>query len=153
MAKKGSPTKQALDIDFSGLGELTEKLDELGGNIKEAIDKAMEKATREIQKDTIAALDDAYLPARGKYSTGETKKSVYRDIRVEWSGNVGTAHLGFDKSKPGAGGFLITGTPKMQPDQQLAKIYSQKSTSKAYEKRMKKQIEQDLKDEIERRMQ
>ncbi len=56
--------------------------------------------------------------------------------------------MGFDKTKPGAGGFLITGTPKMQPVKPLAQIYG----SKKYEKQMTKEIQEELEKTIQERM-
>ena len=44
----------------------------------------------------------------------------------EWDGFVASVSVGFDFSVPGAGGYLITGTPKMAPDKQLHKIYKGK---------------------------
>ena len=144
--------KSNLNIDFAGLGELTEQLENLGGNIEKTIGEALEKAGKQVQEDTLAALDKKNLPAKGAFSHGETAASVARDIRAEYKGMYVEIQIGFDKSKPGAGGFLITGTPKMQPDKALADIYSRKTTSRAYEKRIKKQIEKDLQDEIDRRL-
>ena len=34
--------------------------------------------------------------------------------------------VGFDYSKKGAGGFLISGTPRMRPDTELQRIYRRK---------------------------
>ena len=81
-----------------------------------------------------------YLPATGKYSTGDTKKSI-AEPKVVWSGTVAEVGLGFDKTKPGAGGFLITGTPRMEPDRKLEKIYARK--------KYLKQINEDLSEVLE----
>ena len=71
-----------------------------------------------------------------------------KNPKVEWSGMMGEIGVGFDFSKPGAGGYLITGTPRMKPDRELNKIYKGK--------RYMKQIEQDIKEvfeaELESRM-
>ena len=99
-----------------------------------------------MQQDTIAALESSNLPAEGKYSQGDTLNSVIKDIKTIWVGSIGEIKLGFDKTKAGAGGFLITGTPKMKPDLALERIYG----SKRYENQLKKQIEQALQREIDR---
>ena len=39
-------------------------------------------------------------------------------------------YIGFDFEKPGAGGYLITGTPRMKPDAALSKMYKQKAYMK-----------------------
>lgn len=140
--------KRMIDIDFSNFAEYAEKLDLLGANLKSVFAKAMEEAAEKVQQDTIAALEDANLPAGGKYSQGDTKSSVIADPKTRWEGSLGEIPLGFDKTKRGAGGFLITGTPKMRPDYSLEKIYG----TRRYENQIKKQIEKALQKEIDRIM-
>lgn len=132
--------KQMISLDFNIFAEYAEKLDNLGVSLEKVFGEAMEKAAAEVQQDTIAAMEKANLPAKGKFSDGQTESTILRDVKVKWSGSLGAVNLGFDKTKPGAGGFLITGTPRMQPDLQLADIYG----SKRYENKLKKQIEKDL---------
>ena len=76
------------------------------------------------------------MPAGGKYSHGKTKESIVTDTTVTWSGGVGSVPIGFDFSKPGAGGYLITGTPRMRPNPELNKIYKQKKYMNAIQKEM-----------------
>lgn len=140
--------KRMLDIDFSNFEEYAEKLDLLGASLKEVFSKAMEEAAEKVQQDTIAALEDVNLPASGIYSQGDTKESVIVDPKTRWEGNLGEIPLGFDKTRKGAGGFLITGTPKMKPDYALEKIYG----TRRYENQLKKQIEKALQKEIDRIM-
>lgn len=140
--------KKMLDIEFSGFSDYAEKLDNLGASLQKVFTDAMEQAAETVEYDTLDALNHAHLPAGGMYSTGKTEDSVIRDSKVDWRGSVGKIGLGFDKTKPGAGGFLITGTPKMRPDPALQDIYSKKK----YERDIKKDIEEILQDEIERRM-
>lgn len=138
--------KQFLSIDFSNFAQYAEKLEQLGANLQKVFGAAMEKEAEKVQQETIAALAKANLPAKGEYSEGTTEDSVISDVKTIWQGNTGEVKLGFDKTKEGVGGFLITGTPKMQPDQALENIYG----SKKYESNIKKQIEQDLQAEINR---
>ena len=140
--------KQMISIDFSNFVEYADKLDQLGASLKEVFSKAMEKAAEKVQADTIAALEKAHLPATGKYSSGDTKDSVITNPLTRWEGSVGEIGLGFDKTKPGAGGFLITGTPRMRPDYALERIYG----TKRYENELRKQIEKSLQQEIDRIM-
>lgn len=133
MAKKNS-----ISIDFNGFAEYAEKIDNLGGNLQRVVSDAMKKAFEQITEDTIEALDKSNLPARGKYSSGDTLDSLIRDSNIRWSGSVGEMPIGFDKSKPGAGGFLITGTPRMKPDRELHKIYKEKHYMRKISKEMEK---------------
>ena len=132
--------KNYIAVDFSAFAEYAEKLDKLGADLKDVIGDAMEEAAKQVQEDTADAVESANLPAGGQYSDGETRASIVRDVTPKWSGSVGEVHLGFDKSKPGAGGFLITGTPKMAPDAALAEMYS----GKKYQRQINKKIEEHL---------
>lgn len=140
--------KKGLSIDFSVFGDLTAELDDLGADLKEIFTDVMEQVGETVGEDTKEAVKKAYLPAKGEFSRGDTEKSIVMDPKVEWSGNLGEIGLGFDKTKPGAGGFLITGTPKMQPDHELVKIFSQKK----YERKMTETIMDHLQAEIDDRM-
>lgn len=140
--------KQMISIDFKNFSDYAEKIDKLGANLKSVFSKAMEEAAEKVQQDTIAAIQPVNLPAKGRYSTGDTLNSVIRDPKTKWEGSVGEIPLGFDKTKPGAGGWLITGTPKMRPDYALEKIYG----TKRYESELKKTIEKALQREIDKIM-
>ena len=128
--------KNILKLDTSGFARELRRIESLGGNVKGAVEEMLTKASQKISTDTEAALDKPNLPAQGKYPTGTTKESIIRDHRVRWEGEVGWVPVGFDFSKPGAGGYLITGTPKMQPDMALNKMYKQKSYMKQIQKDM-----------------
>lgn len=132
--------RNTLKLDTSGFEEMLRKLDSLGGNVKKAVEDALIQSAETIQEDTIAAIEAANLPASGKYSTGTTKESIVSDSQIEWEGMIASVPVGFDFSEPGAGGFLITGTPRMQPDRALNRMYKQK--------RYMKQIQNDMGDVI-----
>lgn len=138
--------KNYISIDFSNFAEYAEKLDRLNADLKKIFGDAMEDAAKQVQEDTRKAVDNANLPAGGNYSDGETKASIIRDVTPKWSGSLGEVKLGFDKTKPGAGGFLITGTPKMAPDALLAEMYS----GRKYQRQIQKNIEQSLQKELDK---
>lgn len=115
---------------------MIKRLEELGGDVKKATADALQQAAEKIRDDTLDALNPANLPAHGQYSTGVTRKSVAEVEPAKWEGTVASVPVGFDFSKPGAGGFLITGTPKMKPDPELHKMYKQK--------KYMQQIQQDM---------
>lgn len=122
--------RNTLKLDFKAFEKMVTQLEKLGGNVKGAVNDALTQTAETIREDTIDALNRQYLPARGAYSHDVTIKSVVENTTVEWSGSVASVGVGFDYSKPGAGGFLITGTPRMQPDYALEKIYVQKKYMK-----------------------
>ena len=143
MAKR----KNFISIDGSAFAEYAEKLDKLGADLQKVFGDALLKAGTQVQSDVRSAIAPGNLPAKGKYSTGDTMSSVL-EPKVTWAGSLGEIKLGFDKTKPGAGGFLITGTPKMAPDFQLAQIF----TTKKYENDIKKEIRNDLQQAIDEHM-
>ena len=140
--------KSVIQIDFGVFEELADQLENLGEDLKECFADAMEKEGKKVAEDTVKAVANVNLPAKGSYSTGETQKSIIMEPKVEWSGSEAAIGLGFDKTKAGAGGFLITGTPRMQPDYALEKIFTQKK----YERDMKKRIMEDLQKKIDKRL-
>lgn len=117
--------RNTLRLDTSGFEELIVKLDSLNGNVKKAVTDALLQAAETVHDDTMDALADQYLPRQGDYSTGRTKTTV-AEPKVEWSGTLAVAPVGFDYGEKGAGGFLISGTPRMQPNRQLEQIYTRK---------------------------
>ena len=137
-----------LAIDFSNFAEYAEKLDRLGADLEKVIGDAMERAAKKVQEDTISAMASSNLPAGGKYSDGQTADSIIKDPKIKWAGSYATIDLGFDKTKPGAGGFLITGTPKMRPNYKLEDIYSRRK----YVSDLNLQIRKELQDAINERM-
>lgn len=128
--------RNTLKLDFRGFEELITKLDGLNGDVKNAVTDALEQAGETIGEDTENAVEKANLPAGGEYSKGLTKKSIIKNPKVSWSGTKAEIGVGFDYGKPGAGGFLITGTPRMKPDYELQKIYKRKKYTSAIQNDM-----------------
>ncbi len=146
MAK--SKGKNRIKLKIGGFDTLIEKLDELGADVKSILTEVYEDAGEEIGVMTKEAMAKSDLPAKGIYSTGETIKSVLINPKAEWSGSVIEIGVGFDKLKPGVGGLLITGTPRMRPDYELEKIFARKQ----YMSEKNKQIGDDLSEMIARIM-
>lgn len=119
--------KNTLNLDTSGIEALITRLEGLGGNVKKAVEDALEQAAETINDDTRDAMQISNLPAGGKYSRGNTLKSVIDNPKVTWNGTQAEIPVGFDYSKPGAGGLLITGTPRMKPNAALQQIYKRKT--------------------------
>ena len=140
--------KSSIYIDYSALESYLDRLKAVEADVNQVVADAMEKIGAEVQEETKQALEDANLPAKGKYSKGNTLRSVISDPKAEKGRNIIEISLGFDKTKPGAGGFLITGTPKMQPDKKLQAIYG----SKGKEKRLNQQLQEELEKAIHERM-
>lgn len=151
MAKK---KKERFNLDYSAIEELITNLDETQHDVKKIVSETLEEAGRKVGADTVAALAKPNLPRHGIYSTGRTKETVVLNPKTEWSGTLATIGIGFDFSKEGAGGFLISGyyrsggvngTAKMAPDLELQKIYG--GWAKAHN-RYKKELQQLMAEKI-----
>ena len=128
-----------------GFDEMIEKLDEINANVKDFVTESLEAVGEDIGVYTKEAIKKEELPAGGKYSTGATAQSVIINPKVEWSGTFASIGVGFDYSKDGAGGMLISGTPRMQPVQGLVDIYKRKK----FWKKMSAGLEDNFKDYVE----
>lgn len=136
--------KNFLSIDFTAFEDLAEQFEKAGGNLHDLIEEAMQDLAEDVTDDTRAAMAPGFLPAGGKYSTGTTEAAIVPP-QVKWVGSVAEAPVGFDKSKPGYGGYLITGTPRMRPDRELNRIYR----GKKYQKNRMDEIRQTFMDNID----
>ena len=136
-------------IDFSNFEEIAQKLESMDMDLRDAVGEAINEVARQVQDEVREGVQPPNLPAKGDYSKDQdTEHSIIDNPQVEWSGFVGEIDLGFDKSKPGAGGFLISGTPQHDPAPILAKIF----TTRKYMTDFKKRIEQELHKVIERNL-
>ena len=144
MAKRN----KGLGFDYMIFAEYGERLEELGGDLKEIFTDLLEQTAETIQWDTDDAMAKSNLPRGGKYSQGDTRKAIVKNPRVSWSGPVGEIPVGFDWGKESAAGYLISGTPRMDPDRKLEEIYGKKK----YMRNIVKDMQEFLTDEIKDRM-
>lgn len=128
--------RNTLRFDASEFKRLLVEIEGLGGDVQKVVEDALRPAGEKIHKDTEAAMANSNLPAGGKFSQGDTLEAVVTDNHVEWEGMVASIPVGFDFGVPGAGGFLITGTPRMSPNRALNKMYKQKKYMKEIQNQM-----------------
>lgn len=111
------------------------KLDKIGGThaMKRGVEAGLKSSKQYVNPQIEAAMSK--LPAGGKYSTGETKQSIDKDMTVDWSGMSGEIKVGFDFKKSGPVSiFLMYGTPRMSPVSGLKNaIYGTKTKKKIKE--------------------
>lgn len=141
-------SKNTLNLDTKFFDDYIEKLESVGADIRAVLTDALEQSAETVEMDTLEAMKKANLPAKGKYSRGDTKKSIVRNSKVKWAGYIGSIDVGFDYGKDGAGGYLITGTPRMKPNYELEKIYKRK----AYMTEIKKDMIDIFNDAISEKM-
>lgn len=116
--------KNKITLDFSGIEQLVRKLDAIGADCDKIGLEVLQEAAEKVQADTRAALAPANLPAAGNYATGKTAEAVI-EPRAEKTPAGLVAPVGFDKTKRGAGGYLIGGTPSMRPDPALHRMFAE----------------------------
>ena len=108
--------RNKIGLQFDGWEDYIAKLDDLGNT--DLVKKGVKEALVESKKHVNPLIEKAMnkLPAKGKYSTGQTKDSIDKDMTVEWDGLTGSINIGFDFEKSGMTSiFLIYGTPRMKP--------------------------------------
>lgn len=132
MARRRRGGRRVFYGEIDGIDNYIEKLQELNADLKTIVGDALEQAADDPTADTIDAMQDQYMPAGGKYSTGNTKDTIIKNPKTEWRADIGAIGIGFDKTKNGAGSLLITGTPRMKPNSALAQIYTRKKTNKEF---------------------
>lgn len=134
--------------EFSGLDDYVRKLNQANADTKKIVTKAMKTAAKEPTERTIEGVKKPYLPAKGKYSTGDTEKTIINNPDVLWQGNIGSMGIGFDRTEHGVGTLLITGTPRMKPAKKLEQIYNRKSTIKKFNETAGKIMAEELAREL-----
>lgn len=121
--------RNRIGLQVAGFEEYMAKLDEVGG--KSAMKRGVEEALKESKKYVNPLIEKAMtkLPAGGRYSTGDTKRSLDKDMSVDWEGDTASIKVGFDFSESGLKSiFLMYGTPRMKPVTGLkAAVYGAKT--------------------------
>ena len=110
--------RNRISLQAKGFEEYMAKLDELGGNdaMKRGVDSALKASKAYVNPLIESAMAKSNLPAGGKYSKGDTKQSIDKDMTVEWGGFEGEIKVGFDLQGSGLTSiFLMYGTPRMSP--------------------------------------
>lgn len=99
-------------LNFDGVAELSEKLEQLGGDLKKVAEEALEF----IPGDVNPKLHAAMQKHKGH---GVTERSIVEGQQVKWTGNVASIDVGFDLKKGGMPSiFLMYGTPRHAPGNQ-----------------------------------
>lgn len=142
-----------MSVDLSGFEDLIKKFDEIGSGaaVKPAVERGLLEGKKEVLQKIDKALAPGNLPAHGKYSEGDAKAAVNRDMKVTWEGDTASVGLGFnwDELKPRAvGGVLMFGTPKQAAVKGLASAIQGKVT----EKHITAYIQEELTEEINKIM-
>ena len=110
--------KKRFGLDFSGIADLAEQYDRLGGSLKEITTKALEFIPEEVNPEAQKAM-------AAHRRTGKTASSLVQDQKVAWSGTVASIAVGFDISSGGLPSiFLMYGTARHAPANQYGRGYN-----------------------------
>lgn len=124
-----------MGLRFDGWKDYMAKLDEIGGS--DAMVRGVFAGLTSSQQYVAKQLEEKIqnLPAKGKYSTGVTKKSIIKDGEVWGSASYYYANVGFDFGESGTTSiFLMYGTPRMSPVKGLkAAVYGNNTNKKLKE--------------------
>lgn len=110
--------KNRLTIDFEGFDILQKQLIEMGGDAKQAAEKALVESHKIVTQKVTAAM------AKHRESGG-TADAIIKAHSVEWTGDTASVDVGFDITGGGlASIFLMYGTqlhgqPHITPDRNL----------------------------------
>lgn len=105
-------SKNKMSIDFANFEEYAEKLDRLGGDLRGAVERALQESA-----DLVNHQLQSDMPKH--HRTGRTQKSIINS-HVEWNGSIAEIKVGFDISNGGFPSiFLMYGTPRMAKDTKL----------------------------------
>lgn len=117
MTNKG--TSKAWSLDFHEIEAMLKRFEKAGADIKSPIENALIKSHKFVTKNLHEHMADQYLPAHGRYSKGDTEKSIVEDETVYWVGDKAYIGVGFDIAKEKTSIYLMYGTPRMQPNRKI----------------------------------
>lgn len=112
-------TSKAWSLDFHEMEAMLKRFEKIGANVKPPIENALIKSHDFVTENLHKHMKKEYLPAHGRYSHGDTEKSIVEDKTVYWIGDKAYIGVGFDISKNKTSIFLMYGTPRMQPNKKI----------------------------------
>ena len=136
--------KNKIGLQFTGWKELMASVDKVAGEsgLKKATEDALKSSKQYVDSKVNSVMVKGNMPARGKYWTGDTKKSLNKDMTVKWQGFTGEIEIGFDLEKSGLVSiYLMYGTPRMSKVDALYDAFYGKKTKAEIKKIQKEAIE------------
>ena len=137
--------KNRIGLQFKGWKELMAGIDKVAGEsgLKQATESALKASKQYVDSKVNSVMVKGNMPARGKYwRGGETKKSLRKDMTVNWQGFTAEIKVGFDLEKSGLKSiFLMYGTPRMSKVDALYDAFYGKKTKAEIRKIQKEAIQ------------
>lgn len=117
--------RNKIGLELKGFEEWIERLENLGGDVKEAAEDSLQVAYSTITPKVIADM-------KKHKRTGRTAGAIVKKSDVKWEGTTASIDVGFKFPEGLASVFLMYGTPRMKKD---TKLYND-----IYGSRVKKEI-------------
>lgn len=136
--------KNRIGLQFKGWKELMAGIDKVAGEsgLKQATEDALKESKQYVDNKVDSVMVKGNMPARGRYWTGETKKSLNKDMTVDWQGFTAEIEIGFDLEKSGLVSiYLMYGTPRMSKVDVLYDAFYGKKTKAEIRKIQKEAIQ------------
>lgn len=104
-------------LEFVGMNDVLKQLERMEADTKSLAEEALGKTFDAVQPEVRSAV----ASSRFNFNrTGDTKAQILSNPEIEWKGNTAKVGVGFDVSGPGVVSvFLMRGTPRITPDQNL----------------------------------
>lgn len=102
-----------VNLEFTGFDEILKKLTKLEADTQKIAEEALTETHKIITAKAESAVAKSNLPAHGKFSHGETEKSIKRDPDITWNGTIGSVAVGYNIKKGGLPSiFMMYGSPR-----------------------------------------
>lgn len=125
-----------MSIIFDGFEDLAASIDRIGGDLHAAVDEALTATQQMIQDNLTSAAAPYAAKGRKGYAKGNMFKTILKDKRITWQGEVAEVDVGFDLLAKGGWHsiFLMYGTPRISKDQSIYNAIKGTKTKQAIEK-------------------
>lgn len=105
-------------LEFVGMNDVLKQLERMEADTKSLAEEALRKTFDAVQPGVRSAVESSRFDFT--HRTGNTKAQILSSPKIEWKGNTAKVGVGFDVSGPGVVSvFLMRGTPRITPDQNL----------------------------------
>lgn len=86
-----------MTIIFDGFEKMAAQLDEMGKELKPAVNEALEETQKYVQQNLEAATQAYASPNKGRrgWAKGYMYDAIIKDATVDWAGSVATVKVGF----------------------------------------------------------
>lgn len=135
-----------MSITFDGFSTLTDAIDKAGGDLRAAVDEALQEAQKIVQTNLTTGAAVYAGKGRKGYATGKMYSTIIGDGGVEWHGSIAEVKSGFklNQSTGWHSIFIMYGTPRMAKDPKVYNAIKGTKTRKEIAEKQEKILEEHL---------